>query len=102
MIHPDLQFDREQLAEICRRYGVRELCLFGSAVRDDFGPGSDVDVLVEYLPEKHHDMYQLMDFIDELEALFDRPVDIIEGRDLIRNPYRRATIIPALEHLYAA
>ncbi len=102
MIHPDLQFDRERLADICRRYGVRELCLFGSAVRDDFGPQSDVDVLVDYLPSAPHTFDHYFDFKEELEAFFGRSVDIIEGRDLIRNPYRRATIVPVLEHLHAA
>ena len=102
MIHPDLQFDRDQLAEICRRYGVRELCIFGSAAREDFGPQNDGDVLVESLPSALRTFDHYLDFTGELEAFSGRSADIIEGRDLIRNPFRRATIIPALEHLYAA
>jgi predicted nucleotidyltransferase len=45
-----IDFPLDRLAEICRRYGVRRLALFGSALRDDFGPKSDIDLLVELLP----------------------------------------------------
>ncbi len=99
MIHPDLQFNRERLAEICRRYGVRESCLFGSAVREDFGPGSDVDLLVELERRSWDDFFDLK---FALEDLFGRPVDLIDGRGAIHNPMRRRSILPSLERLYAA
>lgn len=99
MIHPDLQFDGERLADICRRYGVRELCLFGSAVRDDFGPESDIDLLVELERRSWDDFFDLK---FALEDLFGRPVDLIDGRDGIHNPVRRRSILPSLERLYAA
>jgi hypothetical protein len=49
---PRITIDREQIAEFCRRNGVRRLALFGSVLRDDFGPESDLDVLVEFEPDR--------------------------------------------------
>jgi len=49
-MHPSVTIDREALAAFCRRHGIRRLAVFGSALRDDVGPHSDVDVLVEFEP----------------------------------------------------
>jgi predicted nucleotidyltransferase len=102
MLHPSLKFDREALADICRRYHIRELSIFGSATREDFGPDSDVDVLLEYDEHRKPNWDQHFAMLFELEAVFGRSVDLINGRKLIVNPYRRATILPSLERLYAA
>jgi predicted nucleotidyltransferase len=48
MVHAEIQTSREQIAEFCRRHHIRRLSFFGSILRDDFGPDSDVDVLVEF------------------------------------------------------
>ena len=69
----DLPLDR--LAEICRRYGVRRLALFGSALRDDFGPESDVDLLVEFLPGVRTGL-AFFALQDELSAAIGRTVDL--------------------------
>ena len=69
----DLPLDR--LAEICRRYGVSRLALFGSALRDDFGPESDVDLLVEYLPGTRTGL-AFFTLQDELSAAIGRTVDL--------------------------
>ena len=69
----DLPLDR--LAEICRRYGVRSLALFGSALRDDFGPDSDVDLLVEFLPGTRTGL-AFFALQDELSAAIGRTVDL--------------------------
>lgn len=50
-VHDRIEIDEEKLAEICRRYQVRELALFGSVLRDDFREDSDIDILVEYEPD---------------------------------------------------
>jgi uncharacterized protein len=103
MLHPSLQIDRDKLADICRRYGIRELCVFGSATRDDFRPDSDVDLLIEYVPgRKPRTFDELFELRDELEAVFGRSVDLLEGRDRLVNPYRRRVILASLEPLYAA
>jgi len=69
----DLPLDR--IAEICRRYGVTELAVFGSAVRDDFGPDSDVDF--RYVLSDPSIGWEIVDFHDELEELLHRSVDIV-------------------------
>ncbi len=69
----DLPLDR--LAEICRRYRVRRLALFGSVLRDDFGPESDVDLLVEFLPGARTGL-AFFAMQDELSAAIGRTVDL--------------------------
>lgn len=71
------------IADFCRRHQVRRLALFGSALRDDFRPDSDIDVLVEFEPGHVPDFFRLYDIEQELSALFDgRPVDLVTYRAL--------------------
>ena len=93
--------DREQITEFCRQWQVTELALFGSVLRDDFGPESDVDVLVTFAPEAPWSLFDLVDMADELEALFGRKVDLVES-DGLRNPIRRRAILSSREVIHAA
>jgi predicted nucleotidyltransferase len=92
-----------QIADICSRYRVRRLELFGSAVGDSFdAQSSDVDLLVEFesLAEgEHADAY--FGLLDSLQSLFSRPVDLVKIR-AIRNPYFLEAIAPTRTLLYAA
>ncbi|MHC4116656.1 MAG: nucleotidyltransferase family protein [Planctomycetota bacterium] len=90
-----------RLAELCRKWKVTELSLFGSILRDDFGPDSDVDVLVVFEPEAPWSLWDLMDMKEELEALFGRKVDMIE-KEALRNPWRKRRILNSYEVVYAA
>ena len=81
MIHLDLQFGRERLADLCPRCRERELCIFGSAAREDFGPQSDGDVLVESLPSALRTFDHFFDFTGELEAFSGRSADITRHAD---------------------
>lgn len=72
------------LAEICRRYHVRELSLFGSVLRDDFRDDSDIDVLVEFEPDARIGLFKYFDLQEELEELFGRKVDLVEKHGLKR------------------
>lgn len=90
-----------QLADFCRRWNVRELSLFGSALRDDFRVDSDVDVLVSFHPEAGWSLLDLVAMQEELEALVGRHVDLVE-QEALRNPYRRAAILNSRRVLYAA
>jgi uncharacterized protein len=90
----------QQLAELCRRYHVRELALFGSVLRDDFGPDSDVDVLVEFEPGAPVGFLEMAALQEELEALVGRPVDIVSKPGL--HPRMRAAVLDAATVLYAA
>jgi len=96
-----LPIDRERIAEFCGRWRVVELSVFGSVLREDFGPHSDVDVLVAFSPNAPWSLFDLVDMIDELKTIFQRDVDLVE-RDAIRNPFRRRAILGHREILYAA
>ncbi len=93
--------DRGRIAEFCRKWQVTELSLFGSVLRDDFGPESDVDVLVNFAPEAPWSLFDLVDMVDELETIFGRKVDLIES-DGLRNPIRRRAILSGREVIHAA
>ncbi len=95
----DIPMDRIEL--FCRRWKIREFSLFGSVLRADFGPHSDVDVLVSFEPAAEWDLFHLVEMRDELIALFGRDVDLVEQEGL-RNPFRRRTILDTREVIYRA
>ncbi len=74
----------DQVAEFCRRNRIRWLALFGLVLRDDFGPDSDVDVLVEFEPEARVGLIALGEMQHELSSLFARPVDFVPKNGLKR------------------
>ena len=92
--------DRE-LRRFCRRWKVAELALFGSVLRDDFGPDSDVDVLIEFAKDADWSLFEWVDMIEELKGIFGREVDLVSKRGL-RNPFRRRAILTTREVVYAA
>ena len=98
---PHVQLDRDALAEFCRKWRVRELSIFGSALRDDFGPESDLDFLVSFEPEVAMDIDHFLDMKEELEARFGRAVDLVE-KEALRNPWRKYEILRTREIIYAA
>lgn len=90
----------DRIAELCRQYQVRELALFGSALRDDFGPESDVDLLVEFDPSAQVGFLTLARLQRELSALFQRTVDLVPKRGL--KPQIRQSVLESAEVIYAA
>jgi predicted nucleotidyltransferase len=96
-----VKIPREKIAAFCRKYHIRKLSLFGSVLRDDFGPSSDVDVLVEFDPDKVPSFFKLFDMEEELSSLFEgRKVDIRTPKDLSR--YFRARVLASAVVQYAA
>lgn len=93
--------DREGLARFCTRWRIREMSVFGSALRDDFGPESDIDFLVSFEPGAGWDLWDLVTLREELIALVGRDVDIVV-KEAIRNPYRRRAILAHREVIHAA
>ncbi|HEX8282447.1 MAG TPA: nucleotidyltransferase domain-containing protein [Pyrinomonadaceae bacterium] len=89
-----------RLQEICRRYRVRELSLFGSALREDFGPDSDVDVLVEFDPSARVGFVTLSRMQRELSEVFRRRVDLVPKPGL-KEKIRQA-VLDSAEVIYAA
>ena len=70
-----ISIDRQKIVEFCRRNHIRRLALFGSVLRDDFRPDSDVDVLVEFEPE-HVPGWEFFDMQEELSRIIERKVDL--------------------------
>jgi predicted nucleotidyltransferase len=89
------------LAAFCVRWKVRELALFGSVLREDFGPASDVDVLVSFDDDAPWSLWDLTTMQDELSSMFGRQVDLVE-REGLRNPFRRDRILKTRKVVYAA
>jgi len=101
MRYHEIDISESQLAELCRKWKVTELSLFGSILRDDFGPDSDVDVLVVFQPDAPWSLWDLMDMKAELEVFFGRSVDLVE-KEALRNPWRKRQILSTYEVVYAA
>ena len=92
------------LEAFCRRWKIREVALFGSALRDDFGPDSDVDLLVSFEKDAGWTLLDFVDMEDELATIFGRKVDLVE-REAVeesRNYLRRQSILGSVRALYVA
>jgi uncharacterized protein len=100
MINPLLDLPRDAVSELCRRYQVKELAVFGSATRDDFRPESDVDFLVEFRPGTRISLLSLLRLQDELASLIGRKVDLVPKEGLKR--LSRREVLESCEVVYAA
>ena len=91
------------IAAFCARWQVTELALFGSVLRDDFGPESDIDVLVAFRDGARHTLFDMVRMEEELKAIFGRDVDLTEraGIERSRNYIRRNAILQSAETIYA-
>lgn len=89
----------ETLAEFCRANGIRSLALFGSVLRADFRPDSDVDVLVEFEPTKRLGLIEYGRIQQELEVIFGRKVDLVPRKGL--KPVIRDDVLASSETIYA-
>jgi hypothetical protein len=101
MSRVSIDIPREAVREFCERWKVRELSLFGSVLRGDFTPESDVDVLVSFDEEAGWSLFDIVHMQDELAALLGRPVDLVEKEGLV-NPFRRHAILTSREVIYDA
>lgn len=98
---PEIEQRHPELADLCRRFGVRRLQLFGSAATGDFAPAaSDLDFVAEFADTQSPDYAdRYFDFAESLERLFNRPVDVLTRR-AIRNPYFRAELEHTAQVVY--
>lgn len=99
LVRDRIEIPDETLAELCRRYHVRELALFGSVLRDDFRDDSDIDVLVEFDPEAIVGLFKFFALQEELEQLLGRGIDLVSKRGLAHR--LRDHIIHSSRLLYA-
>jgi uncharacterized protein len=103
-MRPKIDVDRGKIADFCRHWAIVEFSLFGSILREDFRPDSDVDVLVAFGPDSHWGFDDLMDMETELSRLFGRRVDLVERKAVERskNYIRRNHILAGAEPIYVA
>jgi uncharacterized protein len=87
-----------ELADYCCRQGIRKLAFFGSVLRQDFGPESDVDVLVEFLPGEHVSLLDMSRMERELSEMLGRRVELLTQEDL--SPYFRDEVLATAEVQY--
>ena len=98
------EMPKEKISDFCRHWKIVEFSLFGSALRDDFGPDSDVDVLVTFAPDAHWSLFDHVTMQDELKSILGRDVDLVSRRGIerSRNYLRRKAILDSSEVLYVA
>jgi len=101
MAQINIQVPKEKIADFCRRWKITEFALFGSVLREGFSPDSDVDVLVDFAEDASWSLYEWVDMIEELKAIFGHEVDLVSKRGL-RNPFRRHEILTTRQVIYAA
>lgn len=99
-----IEMPKEKIAEFCQKWKIVELSLFGSVLRDDFRPDSDVDVLVTFAPDAQYSLFDLVHVEEELREILGRNVDLVERKAVERseNYIRRKHILGSLEAIYVA
>ena len=100
-MNPAVFVPKRRLAEFCRANGILKLAVFGSALREDFGPESDIDVLVTFRPRRTPGL-RFVGIADELSAIFGRPVDLLTHASVERsmNHVRRSSILDSADVVY--
>jgi len=99
-----IEVTREKIAAFCQRNHIRSLSFFGSVLRDDFGPDSDIDVLVEFEPGKEPGLMEMAGMETELSGILGHKVDLVERQSVEKseNYIRRRHILQSLETIYVA
>jgi|ERR671933_2077200 predicted nucleotidyltransferase len=100
-ISPKVEVSENAIASFCERWKITEFALFGSILRDDFRPDSDVDVLVSFAPDDKWSLWDIIAMKEELETLFEREVDLVE-KVALKNPFRLYEILSTKQVIYAA
>jgi predicted nucleotidyltransferase len=100
----NLEFEPEAVGSLCRKWNISRLDLFGSALRDDFGPQSDIDLLVEFEPGAHVSLIDLDRAEMEFARVFGRRVELVSRRGIeaSQNWIRRRNILDSAVMLFAA
>jgi len=97
----EIDLPKEKIADFCQQWKITEFALFGSVLRRDFRPDSDIDVLVTFAEDCGHSLFDLAQIQEELKALLAHKVDLVE-KESLRNPFRRHAILNNMEVIYAA
>lgn len=99
-----IDLPKDKIADFCKKWKVHEFALFGSVLRDDFRPDSDVDVLVDFEPDARRSLFDLGTMVDDLQKIFGREVDLLTRKavEQSRNYIRRKEILSSVEVIYVA
>jgi len=102
MVSRNLEIPEDAIAEFCRRWKITELAVFGSALREDFRPDIDVDVLVAFAPEARWGLFDMVRMREDLKKILGREVDLVSRRGVeqSRNRLRRKAILSSAEPIY--
>jgi predicted nucleotidyltransferase len=94
----------DKIADYCRRWKIIELALFGSALREDFNPKSDIDVLVTFDKDAHWTLFDMVDMQEELKDIFGRDVDLVSRRGIesSQNYLRRKEILSSAKVIHVS
>ena len=100
----NIPVDNKSIKFFCNRWGISELAFFGSALRKDFHPDSDIDVLVRFHPEAEPSLFDMVQMQEELEGILGRKIDLVSRRavESSRNHLRKNDILNASEVVYEA
>ena len=98
----NIELPIEQIKEFCDRWQITEFALFGSVLRDDFRPDSDIDVMVQFHSDAHPTFLSLDEMQEELKTIFKRDVDLVtrKGIETSRNYLRRKAILSSTQVIY--
>jgi uncharacterized protein len=104
MVKTKIEIPNDLIATFCQRWMISEFSLFGSVLRDDFRPESDVDVLVTFTPDARWSLFDLVIMENELSEIFNREVDLVERDAVVHSPnfIRRKIILQSAKVIYAA
>jgi len=99
-----IKIPQDKIADFCRRWKISEFALLGSILREDFGPNSDIDVLITLAPDSHWGLLALVQMNRELENIFGRKVDLVSRRGIeaSRNYIRRNAILKSAQVIHVA
>jgi hypothetical protein len=99
-----IALSQAKVGQFCRKWKITDLALFGSVLREDFRPESDIDVLVSFEPSARWSLMDVVEMQDELETVLGRKVDLVERRAIERseNYIRRRHILESAEPVYVA
>ena len=103
MVSLRIKVPREEVIAFCERWQIAELAFFGSVLRDDFGPESDIDVMVRFHPEASHSLFSMVSMEEELSDILGRETDLLSRAavERSRNYIRREAILKSAEVFYA-
>ncbi|MDX2212226.1 MAG: nucleotidyltransferase family protein [Oculatellaceae cyanobacterium bins.114] len=98
----NIEIPYEKIAHFCQHWQVTEFALFGSVLREDFRPDSDIDVMVQFDTNAYPTFFDLSNMEDELKTIFQRDVDLVtrKGIESSRNYLRRQAILSSAQVIY--